>query len=72
MTNVSAQIASVYGAYLWPSTDGPRYVIGFSASAAFSFASIIMAWLMRYALMRENRKVKQDLAAGAVVNTYGY
>ncbi|KAI1860373.1 uncharacterized protein JN550_011525 [Neoarthrinium moseri] len=73
MTNVSAQIAQVYGAYLWPKTDGPRYVIGFSASAAFSLMSILMCWLMRATLKRENRRLQQARGAGqGDINTYGY
>jgi hypothetical protein len=73
MTNVSGQIAQVYGAYLWPKTDGPRYVIGFSASAAFSIMSIMMCWLMRSMLKRENAKLQQARGVGqGDINTYGY
>jgi len=72
MTNVSGQIAAIYGPYLWPSSDGPRYVIGFSASAAFSLCSLLLSWLMRVLLKDENKRIKQDLAGGRRVNTYGY
>ena len=72
MTNVSAQIAAIYGPYLWPSTDGPRYVIGFSASAAFSLASMMLAWAMRLVLKRENQMLDQTVVGGQIVNTYGY
>ncbi|KAK6064274.1 major facilitator superfamily transporter [Seiridium cupressi] len=73
MTNVSAQIAQVYGAYLWPKTDGPRYVIGFSTSAAFSVLSIIMCWLMKFMLKRENARLQRLRGAGqGDINTYGY
>jgi predicted Co/Zn/Cd cation transporter (cation efflux family) len=72
MTNVSAQIASIYGPYFWPSSDGPRYVLGFGASAAFSLASLVVCWLMRWILKRENRAIKQATNPGTIVNTYGY
>ncbi|KAH8894185.1 major facilitator superfamily protein [Thozetella sp. PMI_491] len=72
MTNVSSQIAAIYGPYFWPSSDGPRYTLGFSASAAFSFASMLLAWVMRYLLKRENVRIKEGLATGRTVNTYGY
>ncbi|KAI0130277.1 major facilitator superfamily transporter [Xylariales sp. AK1849] len=73
MTNVSAQIASVYSAYLWPKSDGPRYVIGFSASAAFCFAALLVCWFMRFLLKRENERVKQERERGtAELNIYGY
>ncbi|KAJ3546755.1 hypothetical protein NM208_g1851 [Fusarium decemcellulare] len=38
MTNVGGQIGYIYGAYLWPKSDGPRYGIGFGASAGFACA----------------------------------
>lgn len=72
MTNVSAQIASIYGPYLWPDSDGPRFAIGFSASAAFSFMSLVLCWLMRVLLKRENRRLKRGAVSGAIVNTYAY
>lgn len=72
MTNVSAQIASIYGPYLWPSSDGPRFVIGFAASAAFSVLALLTAWVMRVLLVKENQKVKRELAKGSIVNMYGY
>jgi len=72
MTNISAQIAAIYGPYLWPSSDGPRFTIGFSASAAFSLASLVLCWVMRLLLKRENDRVRHDITNGRVVNTYGY
>lgn len=71
MTNVAGQIGYIYGAYIWPSTDGPRYTIGFSASAAFALGSIACAWWMRVVLIKENKKMVQ-MAAGAPVNLYGF
>lgn len=70
MTNVGGQIGYIYGAYLWPSYDEPRYVIGFSASAAFAFASIACAWLIRHTLIRENRRIRASTTEH--VNLYGY
>lgn len=72
MTNVSAQIASIYGPYLWPDSDGPRFVIGFSASAAFSLMSLVLCWLMRGLLKRENSRLKREAAQSKVLNTYAY
>ncbi|KAH7028837.1 major facilitator superfamily domain-containing protein [Microdochium trichocladiopsis] len=73
MTNVGGQIGYIYGAYLWPSYDEPRYGIGFGASAGFALLSIGCAWVIRIWLKRENKKL---LAAaeesGTHVNLYGY
>jgi hydrogenase/urease accessory protein HupE len=70
MTNVGGQIGYIYGAYLWPDYDEPRYVIGFSASAAFALASIVCAWIIRYLLIRENRRIRAS--ASEQINLFGY
>ncbi|KAL7914430.1 MFS general substrate transporter [Trichoderma velutinum] len=74
MTNVAAQIASIYGPYFWPDSDGPRYIMGFSASAAFSMMSLLLCWLMRFILKRENKLLKAEAEARSRqdINTYGY
>lgn len=71
MTNVGGQIGYIYGAYLWPKFDEPRYGIGFGASAGFAFMSIVCAWVIRWFLIRENKKLKEN-AETEYVNLYGY
>lgn len=70
MTNVGGQIGYIYGAYLWPDYDGPRYGIGFGASAGFAFLSIACAWVIRMMLIKENQKLKSS--TNERVNLYGY
>ncbi|KAK7747205.1 hypothetical protein SLS62_009147 [Diatrype stigma] len=70
--NVCAQIGQIYGPYLWPKTDGPRYLIGFTASAGFSLLSLLLCWVMRFLLKRQNRRVQQQAAADGVCNLYSY
>ncbi|KAH7122656.1 major facilitator superfamily domain-containing protein [Dendryphion nanum] len=70
MTNVGGQIGYIYGAYLWPKTDSPRYAIGFGASAGFAFCSIVCAWILRMMLIKENRKIRASTTEH--VNLYGY
>ncbi|KAI1255756.1 hypothetical protein MGN70_002496 [Eutypa lata] len=70
--NVCAQIGQIYGPYLWPKTDGPRYLIGFSASAGFSLLSLLLCWVMRFLLKRQNRRVQQDAAGESSYNVYSY
>lgn len=60
MVNVSATIAYLYTAYLWPSSDGPRYIPGFIAMACFAAGSLLCAWAMRLWLMRLNRKMRES------------
>lgn len=35
LVNVTANLAYIYCAYLWPTSDGPRYMIGFSCMIGF-------------------------------------
>lgn len=71
MTNVGGQIGYIYGAYLWPKSDSPRYGIGFGASAGFALLSAACAWIIRLLLMKENRRLKAS-AGTEHVNLYGY
>ncbi|KAH9904048.1 major facilitator superfamily domain-containing protein [Xylariomycetidae sp. FL2044] len=71
ITNVSGQIAQIYGAYLWPSSDGPRYLIGFCTSAAFALMSLVLSWVMRFWLKRENQRMLGNMD-GERANIYAY
>ncbi|KPI40255.1 putative transporter [Cyphellophora attinorum] len=71
LINSLGNLGSIYGAYLWPSTDSPLYSIGFGASAGFAFGAVALAWLMRHLLKRANKSI---LAMTHVenINLYGY
>ncbi|TDZ39646.1 putative transporter [Colletotrichum spinosum] len=58
--NVTANLAYIYCANLWPSTDGPRYMMGFSSMFAFAAASIACAWAMRVWLVKINRRIRES------------
>ncbi|KAH7042650.1 vitamin H transporter [Macrophomina phaseolina] len=64
VVNVVANASYIYTAYLYPDSDGPRYVIGMGANAGFAFATIASAWAMRVWLMRTNKKIKDGRLAG--------
>ncbi|KAF2013128.1 MFS general substrate transporter [Aaosphaeria arxii CBS 175.79] len=70
MTNVAGQIGYIYGPYLWPSSDGPRYGIGFGASAGFALLSIVCAWVIRAWLVKENHNIRRSTSEH--VNLYVY
>jgi len=55
--------------YLWPSSDGPRYVVALGSSAAFSFATMGAAWVMKLILMRQNKRLR---ATGNDIVLYAY
>jgi hypothetical protein len=56
--------------YLWPKTDGPRYVIALSSSAAFSIATFALAWVAKIVFMRKNKKLRE--ASDEVQTFYVY
>ncbi|KAJ7736741.1 major facilitator superfamily domain-containing protein [Mycena maculata] len=43
LVNALGNSASIYGAFLWPSTTGPRYLQGFGVTTAFVFLLAILA-----------------------------
>lgn len=55
---------------MWPSTDGPRYAIGFGASAGFCVLCIATVWIMRLTLKRDNVRIKTS-AMSEDVKLYG-
>lgn len=51
--------ANIYGSYLYPSTDAPRYIPGGSANTAICVVVAVLALLLRYVHIRENRKLER-------------
>jgi hypothetical protein len=60
MVNVVSMASFIYTPYLYPKSDGPKYVIAMSSNASFSAACILAAWAMRVWLQKQNRKLKRD------------
>lgn len=50
---------SAYGSYMYPSSDGPRYIPGGSANAAISVSVAILALVLRFIHQRENKKLEK-------------
>ncbi|KAK7206967.1 major facilitator superfamily domain-containing protein [Myxozyma melibiosi] len=53
--NMLGNTATIYGTYLYPSSTGPRYLMGGASTAAFCIVTAIVAWGIRLMLERENR-----------------
>lgn len=66
MINFSAVAANIYTAYLWPSSDGPRYIKGLGSSAGFCAVCILTALGTWFALRRENAKRLREDDSGEV------
>jgi hypothetical protein len=59
MCNTFGNLASVYTPYLWPDSDEPRFMKAMIASSCFSVGVVICAWIMRIALKRTNKKLRE-------------
>lgn len=60
MVNTFANVSFIWTPYLWPTSDEPRYTIAMASSAGFSFATAAAAWVMKFWLIKLNRKIRQE------------
>lgn len=50
--------SSIYGAYMYPSSDAPRFIPGGSANAVVCLIVAALAYILRVLHLRENRKLE--------------
>ncbi|KAI1399129.1 putative MFS transporter [Hypoxylon fuscum] len=55
--NMIGNTSNIYGSYMYPATDGPRYLAGGSATAADALLVAVLTIIARLVLQRENRKL---------------
>ncbi|OAL53113.1 MFS general substrate transporter [Pyrenochaeta sp. DS3sAY3a] len=60
MANTFGNLASVYTPYLWPKSAEPRYTQPMVASIGFSIGVVLCAWVMKFALKRQNKKIREQ------------
>ncbi|KAH7064321.1 MFS transporter-like protein [Paraphoma chrysanthemicola] len=60
LCNSIGNLSSVYTPYLWPSTDGPRYIKAWMAAIGFSAVAVLSTWAMRLTLQRKNKKLREE------------
>ncbi|KAM0328535.1 hypothetical protein ACHAQA_004942 [Verticillium albo-atrum] len=70
IVNTVATLGPIYTPYLWPSSDAPMYTIAMSSSAVFSALSAALAWVMRWVLIRENRRIRRSNDESTVFYAY--
>ncbi|KAL2206072.1 MFS general substrate transporter [Sarocladium strictum] len=70
MANTIANLSPIYSPYLWPAWNAPRYVIPMVASAAFSFVALVLAWVMRRILIKENRRIRASTTESTLFYPY--
>ncbi|CAG9953106.1 unnamed protein product [Clonostachys rosea f. rosea IK726] len=60
LANTLGNAASIYTPYLWPDRESPRFLMPMMASAGFSGAVIIGAWVLRISFQRKNKKMREE------------
>ncbi|THU88574.1 MFS general substrate transporter [Dendrothele bispora CBS 962.96] len=60
IVNMFANASFIYTPYLYPMSDGPKYLMANAANASFTFCVIICTWILKFWLMAENRKIHRS------------
>ncbi|KAF7117318.1 hypothetical protein CNMCM5793_006067 [Aspergillus hiratsukae] len=66
--NMIGNTATIYGSYMWPSSSGPRYVPGGSATAVVMVLVAVMAGVIRMVHFRMNKKLEEEETEHEVEN----
>lgn len=65
--NAVSNTSSIYASYMFPKSDGPRYVLAMSVCSATAFVAICAATVLRIILMRLNKKLDRgEFVEGAI------
>ena len=59
LANMIGNTASIYGSYMWPSSSGPRYIPGGSATAAIALLVALIALLIRIVHAKMNKRLEE-------------
>lgn len=70
IVNVIANASYIYTAYLYPESDGPRYLTAMASNAAFAAACVLGTWVLRFWLVWTNKKL--DRAGDSSATRYAY
>ena len=68
--NMMANASYIYTPYLYPSSDGPRYVIAMGTEAGFAAGTVLCAWALRLWLMAANRKIRRSASEHTLAYAY--
>ncbi|EAU84746.2 sugar transporter [Coprinopsis cinerea okayama7 len=59
LINAFSQLGNIAGSYVWPSAWGPTYRKSYGICIATSGAAIVMCWLFKQELLRQNKKLEE-------------
>ncbi|RDW87955.1 hypothetical protein BP5796_03649 [Coleophoma crateriformis] len=60
--NAVSNTASIYASYMYPTSAAPRYVVAMSVNTATAFIAIIFCTILRFMLVRLNKKLDEGMA----------
>jgi MFS family permease len=66
LVNTVGNLAQIYSPYLYLEELGPRYLSAMIANASFCVACFLATWVLRSALVKENRKLENEETAGEI------
>ncbi|KAK7702405.1 hypothetical protein SLS64_009697 [Diaporthe eres] len=70
IVNTLGNLSFVYTPYLWNDEDSPLFRPAMIASIGFSFGVALTAWLMKWILVRQNKRIREG--DNEAVNFYAY
>ncbi|KAH9896379.1 allantoate permease [Xylariomycetidae sp. FL2044] len=73
IANMIGNCANIYGPYMYPSSDSPRYLPGGASTATVALLVAILAIVVRLVLQRKNKKLEEQEnfeSSGRVTNLH--
>jgi hypothetical protein len=66
--NAVSNTSSIYASYMYPSSAGPQYTVAFAVNCVTAFIAICAATLLRFMLVRLNRKLEAGIRVEGAIN----
>jgi hypothetical protein len=66
--NAVSNSSSIYASYMYPNSAGPRYITAMSVNCATSFLAICAATVLRFMLVRLNKKLDKGIYVEGAIN----
>ncbi|KAL2285998.1 hypothetical protein FJTKL_07247 [Diaporthe vaccinii] len=68
--NMSAASTLIWTPYLWPESSAPRYALPLITCASGAVVSVVLFWLLRWDLRRQNKRIRQNDLASRLFYAY--
>ncbi|KAK6074338.1 pantothenate transporter liz1 [Seiridium cupressi] len=66
--NAVSNTSSIYASYMYPNSAGPRYIVAMSVNCCTSFIAICAATVLRFMLVRLNKKLDRGIHVEGAIN----